>query len=285
MGCFPSILRLWHPPTPTEGENPPAPPKPFDSGFQSCKSLSPESSIELKSPVISIEPPTSFKSPSPKEVEIIKAEKEPLDLPIEEINTEIATLSAAIRDYESLTASNRERIVADLNAILAIISENSLVYTKLEILKSQLNSLYREKLTVSEEYFQTACEQLPFLWKRFLGLSENEQRQQARTQPRSSPIMKIFTMLSNLRRVCDVQRELDVRIERKVGDQFEDILGHLRDLGSQEAALKWTVLGMVVSQRRKEGEGRVDEILGCRMRVSGLLVEVIGALSENEEWN
>jgi hypothetical protein len=92
-------------------------------------------------------------------------------------------------------------------------------------------------------------------------------------------------MLSNLRRVCDVQRELDVRIERKVGGQFEDILGELRDLGSQEAALKWTVLGMVVSQRRKEGEGRVDEILGCRMRVSGLLVEVIGALSENEEWN
>jgi hypothetical protein len=37
----------------------------------------------------------------------------------------------------------------------------------------------------------------------------------------------------------------------KVGGQFEDILGHLKDLGTWEAVLKWRVLEMVVGQRRR----------------------------------
>ena len=65
-----------------------------------------------------------------------------------------------------------------------------------------------------------------------------------------------------------------------MGGQFEDILGFLKDLGTWEAVLKGRVLQMVVGQRRREMEGRLDELLEVRLRVSGLLFEVVNGLSE-----
>jgi hypothetical protein len=79
-----------------------------------------------------------------------------------------------------------------------------------------------------------------------------------------------------------LEREVDKKIEQKVGSQFDDILGDLKDLGAQEAALKWRVLGMMVSQRRKEEDVRVDGILKYRMRVSGLLIGAVEDLAEDE---
>jgi hypothetical protein len=283
MGCFPSILRPRPPANqsiPTENAQLP---KSSDSDSRSCKSISsPGSSTDLKSPFISITPPTPSKAPFATEIESTKIEKEPLDLPIEEVNNEIAALITAIEDCQSLSADNRQRIFEDINAILDIISENSLVYTKLEILRSQLNSLYRENESHFGGYLHSAIERIPALWMEFTGLGEEQQRREGKTQGASSPIMQIFAHLARFRSACDAQRDLDLRIERKVGGQFEDILGELRDLGTPEAALKWRVLGMLVGQRRREGEGMLDELLGVRIRVSGLLVEVVEALSEED---
>lgn len=114
----------------------------------------------------------------------------------------------------------------------------------------------------------------------FIEFGEEQQRKEARMQSASSPIMQIFGHLSRLRSACITQRDLDREIERKVGGQFEDILGVLKDLGTSEAVLKWRVLATVAGQRRREMEGPLDELLEVRMRVSGLLFEVVNALSE-----
>jgi hypothetical protein len=74
-----------------------------------------------------------------------------------------------------------------------------------------------------------------------------------------------------------------MNIERKIRLQFEDILGDLKDLGSQEAALMWRVLGMMASQRRKRGDGRIDAILEYRMRVSGLFIGIVEDLTGDED--
>jgi hypothetical protein len=279
MGCLPSILRPRPPPDqsdPIEGEKFP---KSSDSDSRSCKSISPGSSTDLESPFISIAPPTPSEPPFAPKVESLKVEKEPLDLPIEEVNHEIAALITAIEDCQSLSTDYRQRTFTDISAILDIISETSLVYTKLEILRSQLNTLYRENESHFGRYLHSAIDRIPTLWMEFIELDEEQQRKDARTQRASSPIMQIFGHLSRLRSASDAQHDLHLNIERKVGEQFQDILGDLRDLGAREPALKWHVLEMVVGQRR-EGEGRLDALLRVRIRVSGLLLEVVDALSE-----
>ena len=52
--------------------------------------------------------------------------------------------------------------------------------------------------------------------------------------------------------VSSLEREVDKKIEQKVGSQFDNILSGLKDFGAQEATLKWRVFGMMVSQRRKK---------------------------------
>jgi hypothetical protein len=217
-------------------------------------------------------------------VESIKAEKEPLDLPINEMNEKIAALTSSIHDYETQTTEHGERSISDLDAILDIISENSFVYTQLEILRSHINSSHEEKQIVFLDHFQPVVEELHARWKDFLRLGEAEQREMARTQRRDSCLMRMFAILSNLRRACDNRRDSDVKIERKIGSQFDDVLGGLVDIGAQEAVLKWRILEMVIGKRRGEGEARLDGILGYGIKVSGLLVGAIEALSEEEEW-
>lgn len=156
------------------------------------------------------------------------------------------------------------------------------MYTKLEILGSQLNTLYRENESHFEGYLHSAFDKIPALWMEFIEFGEEQQRKEARMQIASSPIMQIFDHLTRLRSACNAQRDLDREIEGKVGGQFEDILGDLKDLKDWEAVLKWRVLAMVVGQRRREIEGPLDELLEVRMRVSGLLFEVVNALSEEE---
>jgi hypothetical protein len=181
MGCFHSILRPRPPPdqsNPTEGEQLP---KPSDSDPRSCKSISfPGSSADLEFPLESIAPPAPSEYPFPSEVESIKIEKESLDLPIEEVNHEIAALITAIEDCQSLGTDNRQRNFEDINDILDIISENSLVYTKLEILGSQLNTLYRENESHFEGYLHSAFKRVPEPWMEFAKFSEEQQRQEAR---------------------------------------------------------------------------------------------------------
>ncbi|KAN0116770.1 hypothetical protein V8E51_002747 [Hyaloscypha variabilis] len=280
MGCFPSLL-CWRFPGQsivTKGEHPPIS-KPFDSNSQSCKSPSSLStSLELKSPKLSVDPPTPALPPEP-----IKAYKEPFDLPTDELNYNIASLTTAIRDYSSLTAEAKTNTISDLNSILDTISENSLVYTKLEILRSHIASLYLMKDDISIHYFSPAIESFPVLWKEFLDLDEETQQAEARRQSPASGIMRMFTILASLRGACNVQQDLDGGVEKKVGSQFEDILGDLKDLGAQEAAMKWRVLGMVVGKRRQEGERGLEEILRVRMRVSGLLMEAVEGLGEVDE--
>jgi hypothetical protein len=283
MGCFLSIHRLLtrNPPSLTRDESPS---KPFDSDSHSGNShSSPESSFGLKTPIISIEPPSPSKSSSGGPAESIKAEKEPPDLPINEMNEKMAALTSSIQDYEAETTEHGERSISDLDAILDIVSENSFVYTKLEILRSHTNSSYREKQIVFLEHFQPTVEELHARWKEFLRLGEVEQREMARTQRRDSCLMRMFTILSNLRRACDNQRDSDIKIERKIGSQFDDVLGGLIDIGTQEAALKWRILEMVIGKRRGERDARLDGILGYGIKVSGLLVGAIEALSEEEE--
>ncbi|KAH8760200.1 hypothetical protein BGZ57DRAFT_858570 [Hyaloscypha finlandica] len=282
MGCFLSIRRLLtrNPPSLTRDESPS---KPFDSDSHSGNSHSPpESSFGLKSPIISIEPPSPSKSSSGGPAESIKAEKEPLDLPVNEMNEKIAALTSSIQDYETQTTEHGERSISDLDAILDIISENSFVYTQLEILRSHINSSYEEKQIVFLDHFQPVVEELHARWKDFLRLGEAEQREMARTQRRDSCLMRMFAILSNLRRACDNRRDSDIKIERKIGSQFDDVLGGLVDIGAQEAALKWRILEMVIGKRRGEGEARLDGILGYGIKVSGLLVGAIEALSEEE---
>ncbi len=156
------------------------------------------------------------------------------------------------------------------------------MYTKLEILESQVNTLYRENESHYGEYLYSAIDRIPPLWREFTELGQEQQRQEARMQRASSPIMQFFGHLSRIRSACNAQRDLDRETEGKVGGQFDDVLGGLKDLGSWEAVLKWRVLGMVVGQRRREVEGRLDELLGVRIRVSGLLLEIVDALSEEE---
>ncbi len=116
-----------------------------------------------------------------------------------------------------------------------------------------------------------------------MDLSEETKQAEARKQSPSSGIMRIFTILASLRGACNVQRDLDGGVEKKVGSQFEGILGDLKDLGGQEAAMKWRVLGMVVGKRRQEGERGLEESLTVRMRVSGLLMEIVEGLREGDE--
>jgi hypothetical protein len=282
MGCFPSILRPRPPPDqsdPIEGKRSP---KSSDSDSQSCKFTSPGPSTDLEFPFTSIAPPTLSEPSFAPRVESINVGKEPLDLPIEEVNHEIAALITAIEDCQSLSTDYKQRTFKDINAILDVISENSLVYTKLEILLSQLNTLYRENESHFGGYLHSAIESIPTLWMEFLELDEEQQRQHARTQSASSSIMQIFGHLSRLRSASDAQHDLHSSIERKVGEQFHDILGDLRDLGAREPALKWSVLEMVDGQRMREIEGKLDGLLRARIRVSGLLLEVVEALSEEE---
>jgi hypothetical protein len=278
MGCFHSIQSSLSPNRPcvTKAKSPP---KVFDSDSTSCQSLSsPGTSIGPKSPIISIEPPSPFKPLYGFET----AKKEPLDLPISEINNKIAASASSIQAYEIETKEHRERLISDLESILELISENSLAYTKIEILRSHISSLYREKHFVTRDHFTPAAEKLPARWKEFLGLDEAEQRAMARTQRRSSCLMRMFTFLSCLRIACHKQRDLNLRIERKIGCQFNEILRDLKYIGEDEAALKWRVVGIVNGKRREEREARLDDILGFGIKVSGLLVGVVEALSEEE---
>jgi len=154
------------------------------------------------------------------------------------------------------------------------------VYTKLEILHSQLCTLYRTKDDISTRNFGPAIERIPSLFKEFIELNEEEQRVQARRQAPSSAIMQMFTILGNVRTGCNFQRDLDQQIERKVRTGFEDVLGDLKDLGVWEAVMKWRILGMVCGQRREEGDRGLGPILEVRMGISGLLMEVVEALRE-----
>ncbi|KAE9376381.1 hypothetical protein N431DRAFT_452804 [Stipitochalara longipes BDJ] len=287
MGCYPSLLRwrLRSPFTITDGEQPPIS-KSFDSDSQSCKSpYSLGASIELKSPIISTDSlsPLALPSNQKPKSESIKISTEPLDLPINEINHKIASLTSAIQDYESSTGEAKDKTIVNLNAILDIISENSLVHTKLEILRSHISNLYFTRDEISLHYFSPAIESFPVLWKEFVDLDENSRREQARKQSSSMAIMRMVTILANLRSACNIQRDLYVTIEKKMGSQFEDILGGLKDIGAQDAAMKWRVLGMVTGKRGEEEEHKLEDILKVRMRVSGLLIEVVEALRENDE--
>jgi len=105
----------------------------------------------------------------------------------------------------------------------------------------------------------------------------------ARTQSRDSPLMRIFAMLGEVRRACEVLQTLDAKVERGVAVAFEEILGELKRVGPEEAALKWRVLGIVVGRRRQLLVGSVGEILEVRLRVSGTLVGVVDVLAEVDE--
>jgi len=123
-------------------------------------------------------------------------------------------------------------------------------------------------------------QELPSLIQKFAALGEEEQREQARRQASSSTIMEMFTILGNVRTGCNIQRDLDIQMERKVGSEFEGVLGDLKDLGVWEAVMKWRVLGMVCGKRREEAERELESILEVRIGFSGLLMGIVEALRE-----
>jgi hypothetical protein len=259
------------------------PPKFFDSRSLSCRSLSPPtSSIEVKSPLITIVPPSPLPSapllPEQK-AHFIDDKKSTLGLPIKEISKQISILISAIYDYDSLISESRHRTLSDLNAILRLVPEATLVHTKLETLASQINTLYREQHS-STQHLRLLCDDLPITWTAFLGLDDEEKRRVARTQGRDSSLMRIFGMLGEVRKGCLVQETFDAMVEKKAAVLFEEILGELKRVGPEEAAMKWRVLGIVMGKRKALLAGSVEEILGARLRVSGTLVGFVEVLRE-----
>ncbi|KAH7403658.1 hypothetical protein BKA64DRAFT_777316 [Cadophora sp. MPI-SDFR-AT-0126] len=137
------------------------------------------------------------------------------------------------------------------------------------------------------------------LWESFVKLEDGEKRDMAGRLQGKCSLMRIFALLSALRAGCEELLSLDSKISSRIQQDFESILGELREFdgigggGDGErkgfgkglggsASMQWRVLGIVEGKRRKELRARMEDVKRGRGRVSAALLSVVEGLAESE---